>query len=482
MYLWGQEMKLKRVIAVCVMVASLGLAAAQAKTLRDAENPAEYPPASFKGKQYVDSRGCVYIRAGIDGLVSWVPRVSRSRKVLCGQQPTFGAGQQIAAVAPKKSKVVQIVPEKMPNASVAVKPAAVAKPVVKAAPRKPVVRQKPVTIAPKPVARKVAAPKAVTPAPQIRRVQPAPKRVVSAPASKPVRRVAAAPAQRQQVTRQTTCTNFTGVSAQYAGRGQGVRCGPQKQSVTGMAVTRQPAKVMRNGQAVTVQRRVVRQAPAPQKRVVVRQQARPATIVKRNGETGAINAPGSTRVVPRHVYNQQQAAKVRNETPKGYRKAWNDDRLNTKRAHMSVEGIRQSDLLWTRTVPRKLYLRSSGRVVNKLFPDLRYPYTSMADQNKAMGFTTSTKNPSVAKQARPAAKVQASTGGRFVQVGTFGQSANANRAASRLQAAGLPVRMGTLKRSGKSYRVVLAGPFNSGQLNNALSKARRAGFSDAFVR
>lgn len=471
------------------MVASLGLAAAQAKTLRDAETPAEYPPASFKGKQFVDSRGCVYIRAGIDGLVNWVPRVSRSRKALCGQKPTFGAGQQIAATAPKKSQVVQIVPKQLPAAAPAAKPA------VKAAPR-PVVLKKPVAIAPKPVARKAAAPKIITPAPQVRRVQPAPKRIVRAPAPKPIKRVAAAPVQRQapvqrnpvqrnKVTRQATCTNFTGVSAQYAGRGEGVRCGPQTQSVTGMAVTRQPTKVVRNGQTVTVQRRVAKQAPAPQQRVV-RQQTQRQAIVQRNRKTGAINAQGSTRVVPRHVYEQQQASKVHNAAPKGYRKAWSDDRLNTKRAHMSVQGIRQSDLMWTRTVPRKLYLRSSGRVVNKLFPDLRYPYTSMAAQNKAMGFTTSTKNPSVAtqprKQARPAAKTQATTGGRFVQVGTFGQTANANRAASRLQAAGLPVRMGTLKRSGKNYRVVMAGPFNSGQLNGALSKARRAGFSDAFVR
>ena len=52
----------------------------------------------------------------------------------------------------------------------------------------------------------------------------------------------------------------------------------------------------------------------------------------------------------------------------------------------------------------------------------------------------------------------------------------------RNETGGLPARLGTLKKGGKSYRVVLAGPFAPDQLNAALGKARRAGFSDAFVR
>ncbi len=51
--------------------------------------PAEFPPSSFSGNQFVDSEGCAFMRAGVGGLVNWVPRVDRRRNQLCSFQSTF---------------------------------------------------------------------------------------------------------------------------------------------------------------------------------------------------------------------------------------------------------------------------------------------------------------------------------------------------------------------------------------------------------
>ena len=100
-HLWGQKMNVKRFVSVSVLAATcvFSFNTLNAQTLARDKGPAEIPPSSFTANQYVDSKGCVYIRAGVDGNVNWVPRVSRSRKVVCGQTPSLG-GSRTATAAP----------------------------------------------------------------------------------------------------------------------------------------------------------------------------------------------------------------------------------------------------------------------------------------------------------------------------------------------------------------------------------------------
>ena len=80
-------------IGISVMVVASGLAFGA--LARDVVQPAELPPASYAGQQYVDSRGCAFLRAGAAGKTSWIPRVTRDGVPVCGYPPS---GNRVAAV------------------------------------------------------------------------------------------------------------------------------------------------------------------------------------------------------------------------------------------------------------------------------------------------------------------------------------------------------------------------------------------------
>lgn len=90
---------------VATLVVAVGIApsAPSAQSVDEFGIPAEFPPASYTGRQYVDSRGCVYIRAGIDGSTTWVPRVTRDRSVICGAEPTLTPTTSPAPAAPVRT-------------------------------------------------------------------------------------------------------------------------------------------------------------------------------------------------------------------------------------------------------------------------------------------------------------------------------------------------------------------------------------------
>lgn len=62
---------------------------------RDPIRPAELPPPDYAGLQYVDSKGCMFVRAGRGAEVVWVPRVSREGVPICGNPPS---GQRVPVV------------------------------------------------------------------------------------------------------------------------------------------------------------------------------------------------------------------------------------------------------------------------------------------------------------------------------------------------------------------------------------------------
>jgi len=72
---------------------------------RDPLTPAELPPANYRGQQYVDSRGCLFLRAGTGSATEWIPRVTRDGVPLCGNPPSgdrvpiVGEAGAVAAIA-----------------------------------------------------------------------------------------------------------------------------------------------------------------------------------------------------------------------------------------------------------------------------------------------------------------------------------------------------------------------------------------------
>ncbi len=489
-------MRITRVIAVSLIVVSGATGWANAQALRNSGPPAEFPPASFKGKQYVDSRGCVYVRAGIDGNVTWVPRVNRQRKLICGAQPSLSSAQraQAAPRSPSTAGAVEITLAPQDRRPAAAAPQPVQQPAQPKQAAKPARRaQAKPSAGPAPTVfgAPVAKP---TPEPAAKPATPAPRRTATA---KPARQPSAGPAP----------TVFSGPQA----KPQASRTPPaskpkaKPRRVATATATRKPSP----GPAPTVFGSKPVAAPAPAVKPA------PSTKPKRvRAKPAAVEQlPANTRIVRRHIdENRQNTTNLRvprgyravwsddrlnphraertpvaslatnsPRVPRGYRAAWGDERLNVKRAMASPAGNAATDAIWTRQLPRQLVPATSPRQRAKAQVSARHgrsPYWT----------------PPVAVQAAPQAKpvVRVSTRSkpaqvgalarkpRYVRVAVFGADEQARTTATALAKSGLPIRLGTLHRGTKKFRLVLAGPFASEeQARVALQRLRGAGYANA---
>ena len=112
-------MRMKAAIAWKVPALTLGLAglfSGGALALTVETGPVPPPPAGFDGAQFVDAKGCAWLRA--DG--AWVPRVGLDRVALCGYPPTAIAPKVIALQAASATLAAK------PPPALQVKPAATA--------------------------------------------------------------------------------------------------------------------------------------------------------------------------------------------------------------------------------------------------------------------------------------------------------------------------------------------------------------------
>ncbi|NBV62350.1 MAG: hypothetical protein EBR73_15035 [Rhodobacteraceae bacterium] len=400
----------------------LGPSAVQAQAFLSTEVPAEFPPASFRAAQYVDSRGCVYVRAGASGVVNWVPRINRQRQHICNAQPSLAAAAPapapVAVAAAPAAAAVAMRPARVAQARVEIQPPQPMRPRMQAA-SAPITR----VIAPAPATAPATAqrvgyamggaaiksPRAVAPF-----VQPAaPQRRVVVPAAPAPMAPAAA-----VVAQSGGCQWASAISAQYM-QGSGVRCGPQAQNPVGAA-------------------------PRAARMVVVA-----------GGKDAAIGP--NTRVVPAHVATSQAQAADVMALPKGYRWEWEDDRLNPYRAQQTPAGMAAMAQVWDSRVPAR-----------PVRPNLSSRAEAQLDQLPG-------KDRAIILTARQAP--------RFVQLGSYANEAQARTDARRVAGKVAGLHMGTHYSASGSRRVLLAGPYdNPTELGRTLNRMRSMGFDAATLR
>lgn len=412
-----------RIVLTAVLSAGIWMQGALAQ---DSSGPAEPPPDTFAGRQYIDSAGCAYVRGDEAAQGGWVARLSGEGAPLCGFVPTF------------QDAVTTATPDEGEVAPQEAGPAAASGPAL--APR--------LGTAPREDASPFASPESIDAPPA------APETVLGeAPASQ------TAPATVGQ--RQSDPAPATAQPAQPALIAPGI-ASDQPPAVVA-AVPPPPADKLASDAdaAATVAAPLPKAAPAPP-----RGHAKGSTPRRTpQGMTMQQACEGRSGIQPGLV-------SLRTGLPidcgTGAATATLPDHLSGARPTTMAEIC--ADI---RATGRR-YIRASSGAEVTCAPTGSDPEAQ--EQAQAQEQAAPSGHPRPTQAASP-------TQHRYVQVGAFSNQANAQRSALRLVALGLPTQQGRMQRDGKELRVVVAGPFDdTAALNAALATVRRGGFADAFTR
>lgn len=475
--------------------------------------PAEFPPASYTANQYVDSTGCVFVRAVLAGTVDWVPRVTRQREQLCGFTPSLAPGQGLA-YNPQTTSLEGVTIIGAPVAA----PAAVDAPIQTVA---SLMASQPVTA---PIAQPLPAIAEATPivtAPEPRRItmaeacegkfgiQPglvnaetrAPIDCGPAPMIATQTAPIIVPEVGEVLTAAAICASISETGQRYiTNTGEEVRCGPQTQPIASygapvygttttiatIAPVAAPVTVPLAGsvaaETIAAASGVPLSTAAP---IVINPIIVPAMAM---GEL--TSCPALDPLSAQYMLGDDVRCGPQSQSPSGTTGAI---RVMTDSVATSTAPARVENGLFGATVPAS---NAYGPIADiplpagyepawsddRLNPYRGLPSYAVSATVVATPAATSVSTRSVAPVAAAVAPV-ADTSHRFVQVGTFAQPANADATIARLQAMGLPVSQGTVRRNGQVLQVIAAGPFASAEaLRAALQAAKAAGYADAFTR
>jgi len=421
-------MKLTRLFHLAALGAATSLALSTSTLAQGV--PAELPPASFTGVQYIDSQGCVFVRAGVAGAVEWVPRVGRDRRHICGQTPSL-AGRTASAsparpAAPPSDDIVVIggtgstsTATTMPRTTM---PRTAVPRTVAAAPR------------PAPAITTIAAPTATV--------------RVETPAARPAPVVAGASA-------------CTGANAIYF-TGANVRCGPQPvhpgPGASGVVTSGGGGTSSGGGGLFASGDSGIGSLRAPRT-------ATPPPVPEGYRAAYDDDRLNPMRGVGTAAGDAQQRLIWTNTVPRRLVDAATGQPVDPASVGVGV-GVRYPGVTGASFGPAADGVTVSSRSVT---PRSR---TVIGSSTRA-----------VPEAASGPAPIRVAADHRHVLAGTYPSRAEADRAYARLSAAGLPARLGMIDRSSGVVYAVVAGPFASTDaLVSGLRRVQGAGFSGAVTR